>query len=428
MADFYTAGAKAFVDKMTALCGEEHKDWAETFALTYADTLQNALVPDGDDRIFALTGDIPAMWQRDSTAQVRPYLVPAQTDPELADVVEKVINRQMFNMAMDPYANAFNQEANGAGHQSDETEMTPWIWERKYELDSLCYPAQLSYLFWKNTGRTRHFNAQFEDAIDKMVAVIEQEQDHDNSPYHFVRTIDRPEDTLENGVGAPVAKCGLTWNGFRPSDDACVYGYLIPSNLFAIETLRQLSEVFTDVLDQPEKAAHLRQLADTIEKGVQQHGLTKNKAGETIYAYEVDGFGNSLVMDDSNVPNLLSLPYLGAVPMDDPIYLNTRKTMLSQENKYYYSGTYGSGLGSPHTPENYIWPIAKAIEGLTQPDKQVKADILDLLVKTTAGTKRMHEGFDVENPDNFTREWFSWANMMFCELVMDYFDLRVKQA
>lgn len=427
MSDFLTPGAQAFIDHITELCGTEHQQWAETFALTYADTLKNALVADGPDRIFALTGDIPAMWQRDSTAQVRPYLVPAQDDPALADVVEKVINRQMFNMALDPYANAFNQEGNNAGHQSDQTEMTPWIWERKYELDSLCYPSQLTYLFWKNTGRTSHFNAKFEEAIGKMLDVIEQEQNHAESPYTFVRTIVRPEDTLINGVGTPVAQCGLTWNGFRPSDDACVYGYLVPSNLFAIETLHQLAEVYTDILDKPEVATRMTKLADSIAEGVRHYGMTTNKAGEPIYAYEVDGLGNALVMDDSNVPNLLSLPYLGAVAMDDPIYLNTRKTMLSPENRYYYSGTYGSGLGSPHTPENYIWPIAKAIEGLTQRDKQVKADILDLLVQTTGGTKRMHEGFDVENPNNWTREWFSWANMMFCELVMDYFDLRVKQ-
>ncbi|WP_461226228.1 glycoside hydrolase family 125 protein [Lacticaseibacillus suihuaensis] len=419
MTDYLTKGASAYIDKIVALCGNEHPEWAETFALTFADTLKHALVEDGTSRIFVLTGDIPAMWQRDSTAQMRPYLVPARTDPELADTIEKVINRQFFNMAMDPYANAFNQTANNAGHQTDKTTMNPWIWERKYELDSLCYPVQLAYLFWKNTGRTSHFNAGFEVAIEKLVQVIATEQDHAHSPYAFERTEDRPEDTLIDGVGRPVAKTGMSWNGFRPSDDACVYGYLIPSNLFAVEILRHLAEIYTEVLHQP--AERFTYLANAIEAGVARYGTTTNKAGESIYAFEVDGLGNQLVMDDANVPNLLALPYLGAVAADDPTYVATRKTILSPENPCYYAGTYGQGLGSPHTPAEYIWPIAKAVEGLTSGDRAEKAAILDSLVATTAGTKMMHEGYNVEDPTQYTREWFSWANMMFCELVMDYF-------
>ena len=208
MANYLTAGATDYIQKIVDLCGDEHRAWAETFALTYADTLKNALVPDVDGRIFVLTGDIPAMWQRDSTAQLRPYLVPARNDRELQDVIAGVSHRQFFNMALDPYANAFNQTANHAGHQSDHTEMSPWIWERKYELDSLCYPVSLAYNFWKNTKRTDIFDAQFEQAIEKFLQVITQEQDHAHSPYRFERTEDRPEDTLINGVGRPVANCG----------------------------------------------------------------------------------------------------------------------------------------------------------------------------------------------------------------------------
>lgn len=423
MANYLTKGASAYIQKIVDLCGVEHQAWAETFALTYADTLKNALVPDVDGRIFVLTGDIPAMWQRDSTAQLRPYLVPARSDRELQDVIAGVIHRQFFNMDLDPYANAFNQTANNAGHQSDHTEMTPWIWERKYELDSLCYPVSLAYNFWKNTKRTDVFDAQFEQAIEKFLQVITQEQDHAHSPYRFERTEDRPEDTLIDGVGRPVAQCGLSWNGFRPSDDACVYGYLIPSNLFAVESLRQLAEIYTDVLHQP--AERFTFLADKIEAAVQKHGLTQNAAGESIYAFEVDGLGHALVMDDANVPNLLSLPYLGATTLADPIYQATRKTMFSEENPYYYAGTYGQGLGSPHTPAEYIWPIAKAVEGLTTTDRDAQKAILDQLVATTNGTKMMHEGYHVEDPSRYTREWFSWANMMFCELVMAYFGDRV---
>nr|WP_203628459.1 glycoside hydrolase family 125 protein [Lacticaseibacillus mingshuiensis] len=426
MTDYLTKGASAFIDDIVAKCGEDHKAWAETFALTYADTLKHALVKDGDERIFVLTGDIPAMWQRDSTAQMRPYLVPAQNDPELADVIEKVLNRQFFNMALDPYANAFNQEANNAGAQTDKTQMTPWIWERKYELDSLCYPVQLAYLFWKNTGRTSHFNQTFELAIERLLTTITAEQDHAHSPYSFVRPDADPGSILANGVGTPVAKTGMSWSGFRPSDDRCEYGYLVPANLFAVEILNDLAEIYKDVLHKPSERFTF--LAQKIDAGVAKYGETTNAAGEAIYAYEVDGLGTATVMDDANVPNLLALPYLGAVDREDPVYVATRKTILSKENPYFYSGTYGAGLGSPHTLPEYIWPIAKAIEGLTDPDKENKAAILDLLTQTTAGTKMMHESYNVEDPSQYSREWFSWANMMFCELVMDYFDLHVKQA
>lgn len=406
-------------------CGSKYAHWAEIFELTFADTLKNALVED-EHGIFVLTGDIPAMWQRDSTAQIRPYLVLAKEDPEIFTLIQKVLQRQFFNMNLDPYANAFNQTANGAGHQSDQTQMSPWIWERKYEIDSLCYPVNLAYLFWKKTGSIQHFDQDFESAINKMLDVLEIELDHEKSTYRFIRTVDHPEDTLPNdGKGAPFAKTGMTWGAFRPSDDLCQYGYSVPENLFAKASLLQLAEIYHEVKENDQVATRCYNLAQTLARGIENYGLMKNQAGQDIYAYETDGLGNYLFMDDANVPSLLSLPYLGAVALDDPIYQATRQTVLSFENPYYYEGKYAKGLGSPHTPTNYVWPIALAIEGLTTNDKQRQAEILENLAQTTAGTKMMHEGFDVDDPSKFTREWFSWANMMFCELLLAYFDITV---
>jgi meiotically up-regulated gene 157 (Mug157) protein len=260
-----------------------------------------------------------------------------------------------------------------------------------------------------------------------MIHVIRTEQHHETSPYRFERTEDRPEDTLIDGVGRPVGYTGMSWSGFRPSDDACVYGYLVPANMFAVVVLRQLADIYTDVLKDTASAADFLQLAQEIQDGIDQYGTVKNAAGETIYAYEVDGLGNALVMDDGNVPNLLSAPYLGYVEASDTVYQDTRRTILSPENPYYYKGRVGGGLGSPHTPPHYIWPIALAMEGLTTADRTEKAAYLDLLTRTTGGTGMMHESFQVNDPTQYTREWFSWANMMFCELVMDYVDLRVRQ-
>lgn len=417
-----------FMDDITAKCGSEHADWAENFNAAFANTLLTTVKRHEDGTTFLLTGDIPAMWLRDSTAQVRPYLVVAKEDEDLAAMISGLVKKQFYYINIDPYANAFNEEANGAGHQSDHTEMNPWIWERKYEIDSLCYPVQLAYLLYKNTGRTDQFNEDFITGVKKILTVFTTEQNHSASPYTFVRDTDRLEDTLvREGKGAEVVPTGMTWSGFRPSDDACKYGYLVPSNMFAVVILGYLEEIFSNILKDEEIVASAHRLKVEIEAGIKEHGRTTNKAGETIFAYEVDGKGNGTIQDDSNVPNLISAPYLGYGKMDDTQYLATRKTLLSKENPYFYEGKFAKGIGSSHTPENYVWPIAMAMEGMTTADKKEKERILNQLVATDAGTHLMHEGFDVDDPNQYTREWFSWANMMFCELVMDYFDIQVKK-
>lgn len=406
----------------------ENPRWAENFNASFSNTLLTTVKKQADGTTFLLTGDIPAMWLRDSTAQVRPYLLVAKEDEEISDMIAGVVERQLQYVNLDPYANAFNEEANNAGHQDDHTEMNPWIWERKYEIDSLCYPVQLSYLLYKETGRTDQFNQTFKDAVEKILVLWKIEQNHENSPYLFERDTWREEDTLVNkGKGSPIKVTGMTWSGFRPSDDRCIYNYLVPANMFAVVVLDYLKEIYTNILKETELIEDITTLRQEINEGIKQYGQVKNEAGETIYAYEVDGLGNYSIMDDSNVPSLLAAPYLGYCSQEDPVYLATRKTLLSKENPYFYEGKYAKGIGSSHTPENYIWPIALAIEGLTSSDKSEKKRILDLLVENDGGTNLMHEGFDVDNPNNYTREWFSWANMMFCELVLDYYDLRINK-
>lgn len=420
---------KQFMVDVTKKAGAEHANWSKVFNVTYANTLETTVKKISENDNFILTGDIPAMWQRDSTCQVRPYLVMAQKIPEISDFIRGVVKRQFFNMNHDPYANAFNSEPNNAGHHKDHTEMTPWIWERKFEIDSLCFPVQLAYLLFKNTGRIDHFDTEFISGIDKLLTVFETEQHHTKlSNYRFERDEDRPEDTLtNNGLGSPVAETGMIWSGFRPSDDACVYGYLVPANMFAVLILDYIQEIFHGILNDSRVVSRARKIQEEVRMGIEKYGTTTNKAGEKIYAYETDGLGHYLIMDDGNVPNLLSTPYLHYTAQNDSTYINTRKTILSFENPYYYSGKYGEGLGSPHTPKNYIWHIALAIQGLTQSSQEGKAKLLDNMVQTTAGTNMMHEGFDVDNPNEYTREWFSWANMMYCELFLNYFGYKIKE-
>jgi meiotically up-regulated gene 157 (Mug157) protein len=410
---------------------EETKDnpkLASLFSSGLENTLGTTIRSQPDGTTFVITGDIPAMWLRDSTAQVRPFLIPANNDARLADLIEGLVRRQMMFIRLDPYANAFNDGPVGKGHQGDRTAMSPWLWERKYEIDSLCYPLQLAYLLWKNTGRTSQFDGFFRAAMRTVLDTWQIEQHHETkSGYTFQRFDCPPTDTLaREGKGAQVAYTGMTWSGFRPSDDACRYGYLIPANMFAAVVLGYLAEISRDLLHDREMQAEAETLAAEIRRGIEQHGVVDHPVYGKIYAYETDGMGNHELMDDANVPSLLSIPYIGYAAANDPVYLNTRRFLLSSDNPYYFTGRAAAGIGSPHTPPHYIWHIALAIQGLTATDRQEKLRLLNLMAATEAGTGMMHESFLADDPTEFTRPWFSWANMMFCELAMDYCGIRVR--
>jgi uncharacterized protein len=300
--------------------------------------------------------------------------------------------------------------------------MTPLVWERKYEVDSLCYPLQLAYLLWRTTGATAHLDETFHRAAQTIVELWRREQRHTtDSPYRFERPNAIASDTLSHGGrGAPVAETGMTWSGFRPSDDACAYGYLVPSNMFAVVALGYLEAIVAQVFGDAALVEQAQQLRAPIDTGIQAHALYQHPRYGTIYAYETDGMGNYNLMDDANIPSLLSLPYLGYCAKDDPIYLNTRRFVLSADNPYFCRGTAAEGVGSPHTPAGYIWHLALIMQALTATDRREQEHILGLLERTDADTDLMHEGFDADDPRRFTRPWFAWANSLFSELVLEY--------
>ncbi|MCR2820062.1 glycoside hydrolase family 125 protein [Lederbergia panacisoli] len=401
-----------------------HGMFSQCFVNTYSTTLQ----PLEDGTTFVITGDIPAMWLRDSAAQVRPYLLAANEDEEIKNMLVGVVNRQIRFILHDPYANAFNSSASGERYHEDQTEMTPWLWERKYEVDSLCYPIQLAYLLWKTTGETTHLGEEFQDAVRTIIKVWRTEQDHENnSPYRFERETNLHTETLKrDGKGGKVAPTGMTWSGFRPSDDACTYGYLVPANMFASVVMGYAAEISEKVLNDSQLAAECRSLGQEIRQGIEEYGTIEHPFYGKIYAYEVDGMGGYLLMDDANVPSLLSAPYLGYCDFDDEIYQNTRNFILSRNNPYYYEGKAARGIGSPHTPDHYIWHIALSIQGMTSLNDNEKERILHTLLNTDGGTGFMHEGFNASNPEEFTREWFAWSNTMFSEFVLSYIGKAVK--
>ncbi len=400
------------------------------FVNCFTNTLDTTVKKMEDGTTHVITGDIPAMWLRDSVAQVRPYLVAAKEDAGIADLLVGLSKRQFFFINHDPYANAFNQEDNGNCWDHDETEMTGWLWERKYEIDSLCYPVQFAYLIWKNTGRTDQFDENFVKGLHTILRVWRTEQYHEEkSPYSFVRRGCYYTDTLSrDGKGALVKSgVGLTWSGFRPSDDACVYGYLVPSNMFATVVLGYMETIAEKVLHDKELAGQAAALKKEIHDAIESLAVVNNYYYGKVYAYELDGYGQYLLMDDANVPSLLAMDYLGYDADDREVVENTRKFILSSANPYYYEGTKAKGIGSQHTRPDYIWHISLAIQGLTSKTQEEKLAILNMMKNTDAGKGMMHEGFDVNDPAQYTREWFSWANAMFCELVLDYCGIRVER-
>jgi len=409
-------------------CFPEDQKLQQMFEQCFVNTYTTTMNQKENGKTFVITGDIPAMWLRDSAAQVRPYLLAAEEDEDIADLLEGVIRQQFEFILHDPYANAFNEIANGKGYQSDLTEMTPHIWERKYEIDSLCYPIQLSYLFWKSTGRTGLLEEVFPQVIKTIIELWRNEQDHEaNSSYRFEREDVRKSDTLtRSGKGSRVVPTGMTWSAFRPSDDACTYGYLVPANMFAVVVLGYAEEICREVLQQTSLQKECLKLRNEIQQGIEKFAKLEHPIHGEIYVYETDGEGRVNLMDDANVPSLLAAPYLGYLPYDDPVYLNTRQFLLSRDNPYYYEGKYANGIGSPHTPDHYIWHIALAIQGMTATNEDEKQEILEYFKNTDGGTNFMHEGFNADLPEEFTRDWFAWANMMFSEFVLSLTGKAVK--
>ncbi|MFI5136838.1 MAG: glycoside hydrolase family 125 protein [Sphingobacteriales bacterium] len=384
------------------------------------DTTVNYTIKDGRPDTFVITGDINAMWMRDSSAQVWPYLPLIKDDPQLRDLIKGVLNRQAACVLIDPYANAFNAGPTGSEWDSDRTTMKPELHERKWEVDSLCYPIRLAYHYWKTSGDRSFFDENWQKAGKLIVATFkEQQRKNGLGPYHFQRRTEVASDTAPNGgYGNPVKPVGLICSIFRPSDDSTIFPFLVPSNYFAVVSLKQLAEMYSLIGKDPVTAGVCTNLAAEVHNALQKYATAVHPVHGKVLAYEVDGFGNQLFMDDANVPSLLALPYLGAMSLNDPVYQNTRRMVLSSANPYFFKGKAAEGTGGPHVGLNYIWPMSIIMRALTSTDKAEINKCLRWLKSTHAGTGFMHESFNKDDATDFTRKWFAWANTLFGELII----------
>ncbi len=419
---FASKGVEHIIQEVKANIGNKELAWL--FENCFPNTLDTTVdfeMINGKPDTYVITGDIDAMWLRDSSAQVWPYLPLCKEDKDLQQLIKGVINRQVKCILKDPYANAFYKDENKISEwkATDVTDMKPGIHERKWEIDSLCYPIRLAHGYWKITGDTAAFDNDWIQAVQLIIQTFkEQQRFNGQGSYTFQRNTSWATDGVPlSGYGYPVKPNGLICSMFRPSDDATIFPYLIPSNLFAAKALASLQEMAETVPGANKVAKDASELSGILKKALQQYATVKHELHGNIYAYEVNGFGSYNLMDDANVPSLLALPYLGAVKTDDPVYRATRKYVLSTENPFFWKGKVAEGIGGPHAGMYMIWPMSIIMRGLTSTDDKEIKYCLNTLQMIHAGTGFMHESFNKDDPAKFTRKWFAWANTLFGEFV-----------
>lgn len=396
------------------------------FANCYPNTLDTTVkmsTVDGKPDPFVITGDIPCLWLRDSAAQVRPYLHLARQDRKLDELFRGLIGRHARSVLIDPYANAFMEDPSAKTSlpwaQADETEMRRGVAERKWEIDSLCYVTRLGYGYWRETRDKRPFDATWAESARTIVRTFrEQQRKSGPGPYTFKRASKQPSETLLAGIGVPTRKVGLIHSAFRPSDDACIYPLFIPANLFAVTALREMAVVANEARGDAALANDATALASEVEQALAQYGTMRLRDGREVWAYEVDGYGNTIFMDDANVPSLSGLAWLGCVPANDARWRRTADAAWSENNPWFFRGKAGEGIGGPHQGEDFIWPMSLIVRALSATDDATILRCLTILKSTHAGTGFMHEAFHKDDPAKYTRDWFAWANGLFGELIL----------
>ncbi|GAC1421264.1 MAG: glycoside hydrolase family 125 protein [Candidatus Velthaea sp.] len=351
-----------------------------------------------DGTTYVSTGDIDAEWLRDASAVVRPYIGLSERDGDIASTLRGVVARQAKYILIDPYANAFS-----VGYT---------VVERKFEVDSLLYPIWFSAEYYRQTHDASIFTPEVRRAFVRVLEVLRNEQHHDRRSHY------RHEQLANGGRGSAVKYTGMVWTGFRPSDDPARYQYNIPVNMFAVVVMKDLTTIAKNVWRDERMAANAWGLSVEIQRGIEQNGSLELKGVGRIYAYEVDGRGHSNVMDDANIPSLLSIPYFGYLPQNNSLYRTTRAFVLSDRNPYFFRGKYAEGVGSPHTPHGFVWPLALCVQALTSTDETEVKRMLGYIAASDVGDHRLRESFDANWPENNTRADFAWPNALYAELVL----------
>ncbi|KAI9836578.1 MAG: hypothetical protein M1819_001210 [Sarea resinae] len=386
---------------------------------------------------FIVTGDINAEWLRDSTNQLAQYQVLAKKDKKIYSLILGAINTQAEFVIESPYCNAFQPPppsrlpptGNGQEDTVHPAYEPSFVFECKYELDSLAHFLSLTNQFHKSTGSTEFLNSRWYEALRTILEVLDKQAEptfnattgkFQRNEYTFKRRTDIGTETLNlAGVGNPLHdRTGLVRSAFRPSDDATILGFYIPANAMMSVELKRTAEI----LEKAGKAALAKTLRDrgqSMEKGVWEHGVVTHKKYGEVFAYEVDGYGSAIIMDDANLPSLLALPLLGFVDSSNSVYKNTRKMILEQQgNPYYLAGKTFKGVGGPHIGLQNAWPMSLLVQAMTSEND---AEIVESLhmVRDVSKLGLVHESINVNRLGEYTRSWFAWANSVFAQTILD---------
>jgi meiotically up-regulated gene 157 (Mug157) protein len=368
------------------------------YLTAFDETIQRHALVQRDGTTYVSTGDIDSEWLRDASAIVRPYISLSQRDGDVQSTLRGVVARQAKYILIDPYANAFSRNYG--------------VVERKFEVDSLLYPIWFAYEYYRQTGDRSIFTPTVRRAFGRVLATMRDEQHHPQRSHYTHSQL------ANGGHGSPVRYTGMIWSGFRPSDDPVRYHFNVPVNMFAVVVMKDLTNVARDVWHDDAMARNAWGLSVEIQRGIEQYGTLVLKPFGRIYAYEVDGLGHANVMDDANVPSLLSIPYFGYLPKTNSLYLATRRFALSDRNPYYFRGKFAQGIGSPHTPHGYVWPLALCVQALTATDDREVDRVFSWIAVSDTGDHRLHESFNADWPESYTREDFAWPNALYAELVL----------
>ncbi|KAF2768235.1 hypothetical protein EJ03DRAFT_314330 [Teratosphaeria nubilosa] len=424
-------------------------DLRRLFTNAYPNTLDTAVAWHGYandaqdvELTFLLTGDIKAMWLRDSANQMQSYLPllsASDSFDSLASLYRGVINLQSRYIGIDPYCNSFQPPVEskipptvntyGASdvvtpHYSNES-----VFECKYELDSVAAFLEVSTNYYNATKDADFFKKYkwvaavqsiLQLAEDMMVPTYKDDGSVSTLAYSFTRQTDRASETTENGgLGNPFnSGTGLIRSFFRPSDDATIFMGFVPANAMLSRYLASAANIAT-AIGETDLASRMQSLSSSLRTAITNHGIVHTASGDQIYAYEIDGYSGQNIMDDANIPSLLSLPFLGYLDVDDPVYQTTRSLLLSAQNPYYMRGPYISAIGGPHNGPGYAWPMASIVRIFTSNDDAEITEQLQELVSTTDGLGLIHESINTFNVSDYTRTWFSWANGLFGQCILD---------
>lgn len=408
-------------------------DLFRLFENTYPNTLDTAIRWKGvasnnsdEELCFIITGDINAMWIRDSANQVAPYktVLRNKTD-DIASVFRGTINLQARYLIQFPYCNSFlppeesgiNSGTNGAWYSVYPPYDEHVVFTCNFELDDFGGFLQLSHDYYTKTGDLDFFGKfQWIQAVQSIMSASNDMRQPTlgpngewlRSPYTFQSRTEVSTRTLGmHGIGSPVNYTGMVRSPFRPSDDAAIYDFGIAANMMLSRYLASTSEIMSKLPNAPRGLAEdMKVMADGIREGITNWGIVTAPHGQKIYAYEVDGYGGRNLMDDANVPSLLSAPFLGYCDVDDPTYQRTRKFVLSRMNPWWGSGSVMNGIGSPHIRPDAPWPMSNIIRALTTDNYWEIYTAIREIVSSTDGLGLIHESVDSNDQSRWTREWY----------------------